>query len=109
MKTRGCLIFVLAVILVVNLTGCGPGESQINIQEIVEQSAWGDIAGRFNKTSAPVLRLAKEAFRLGLRTAPDESFEVLKNLFLDRLYRIEDVNEGIASFAEKRKPEWKHR
>lgn len=79
------------------------------VQEIVEQSGWEDIAGRFNKTSAPVLRLTKEAFRLGLRTPLDESFDPLKNLFLDRLYRIEDVKEGITSFGEKRKPEWKHR
>jgi len=80
------------------------------VQKIAEQSEWDKTARRFNKTSAPVLRLAKEAFKLGLKTPPDEFHgSIVKDLFLDRLYKIEDVNEGISSFREKRKPEWKHR
>jgi cyclohexa-1,5-dienecarbonyl-CoA hydratase len=80
------------------------------VQEVVEQSEWEKIAKRFNKTSAPVLRLAKEAFKQGLKTPVDEfQGDIVRDLFLDRLYKIEDVNEGIASFREKRKPEWKHR
>lgn len=80
------------------------------VQQIVDQSEWEKIAKRFNKTSAPVLRLAKEAFKQGLKTPVDEFHgNIVKDFFLDRLYKIEDVNEGIASFTEKRKPEWKHR
>lgn len=80
------------------------------VQQIVEQSEWEKITKRFNKTSAPVLRLAKEAFKKGLKTPVDElQGDIVKDLFLDRLYKIEDVNEGISSFTEKRKPEWKHR
>lgn len=80
------------------------------IQQIAEQSQWEKIINRFNKTSAPVLRLAKEALRQGLDTPVDEFHgKIVKDLFLDRLYKIEDVNEGITSFADKRKPEWKHR
>lgn len=79
------------------------------VQKIVEQSGWDDLAKRFNKTSAPVLRLAKEAFKLGLKTPVEETDgKIVKDLFLERLYKIEDVKEGIASFAEKRKPSWKH-
>ena len=67
------------------------------------------IADRFNKTSAPVLRLAKQAFKQGLKTPVDEIHgKIVKDLFLNRLYKIWDVNEGIASFKEKRKPVWKH-
>jgi cyclohexa-1,5-dienecarbonyl-CoA hydratase len=80
------------------------------VQKIAEQSEWGKITNRFNKTSAPVLRLAKQAFKKGLETPVDEIHgEIVNDLFLKRLYKIEDVNEGIASFREKRKPEWKHR
>lgn len=80
------------------------------VQQILEQSEWEKITKRFNKTSAPVLRLAKEAFKQGLKTPVDElQGDIVKDLFLDRLYKIEDVNEGISSFTEKRKPEWKHR
>lgn len=80
------------------------------VQEIVELADWSKIARRFNKTSTPVLRLAKEAFKKGL-TPPVDPFagEITRDLFLNRLYKIEDVNEGITSFREKRKPEWKHR
>ncbi len=79
------------------------------VQKIAEQSQWDKIAERFNKTSAPVLRLAKQAFKLGLKTPVDEVHgKIVKDLFLNRLYKIEDVNEGIASFREKRKPVWKH-
>jgi cyclohexa-1,5-dienecarbonyl-CoA hydratase len=78
-------------------------------QQIIEQSEWGKVARRFNKTSAPVLRLAKEAFKHGLKTPIDDVHgKIATDLFLDRLYKIEDVNEGITSFKEKRKPEWKH-
>ena len=79
------------------------------VQKIVEQSAWNDITRHFNKTSAPVLRLTKEALKIGLHTPVNESFVPLRDLFLKRLYDIEDVSEGISSFSEKRKPEWKHR
>jgi cyclohexa-1,5-dienecarbonyl-CoA hydratase len=80
------------------------------VQKIAPQVEWDKITGRFNKTSAPVLRLTKEAFKQGLKSPADEVHgRIVKDLFLDRLYKIEDVNEGIASFREKRKPEWKHR
>jgi cyclohexa-1,5-dienecarbonyl-CoA hydratase len=80
------------------------------VQKIVPQEEWGKVARRFNKTSIPVLRLAKEAFHKGLESPADLfAGEISRNLFLDRLYKTEDVNEGIASFAEKRKPVWKHR
>jgi len=80
------------------------------VQKIVEQSSWEKVIQGFNKTSAPVLRLAKEAFKQGLKAPVDEFHgKIINDLFLDRLYKIEDVKEGIASFREKRKPEWKHR
>ena len=79
------------------------------VQKITEQSEWEKIAKRFNKTSTPVLRLAKQALKKGLKNPVDEIHgEIVNDLFLDRLYKIEDVNEGITSFREKRKPEWKH-
>ncbi|MGD2088929.1 MAG: enoyl-CoA hydratase/isomerase family protein [Candidatus Aminicenantes bacterium] len=79
------------------------------VQKIAEQSQWEKIAKGFNKTSAPVLRLAKQALKQGLKTPVDDIHgEIVNDLFLKRLYKIEDVNEGIASFREKRKPEWKH-
>lgn len=80
------------------------------VQQITEQPEWEKIAKGFNRKSAPVLRLAKEAFRLGLKTPVEETDgKIAKDLFLKRLYEIEDLKEGIASFGEKRKPAWQHK
>ena len=79
------------------------------VQKIVEKADWGDVVGQLNKTSKPVLRLAKEAYRQGLKTPTDEFFgPIVNDFFLDRLYNIKDVEEGIQSFLEKKKPVWKH-
>ena len=40
---------------------------------------------------------------------PGKTVEEMNTLFLEKLYTLEDVKEGIASFEEKRRPEWKHR
>lgn len=79
------------------------------VQEIVERSEWAGIEKRFNRTSSPALRLAKRGIKLGIATSEDESLGALEALFIERIYEIEDVSEGIACFREKRKPEWKHR
>jgi len=79
------------------------------VQSIVPQDSWDDIASRFNATSAPVLRLAKKALQKGSGGSDRRALEAMNALFLDELYDIEDVNEGIASFAERRKPNWRHK
>jgi cyclohexa-1,5-dienecarbonyl-CoA hydratase len=79
------------------------------VQKIVPQDQWGEIESRFNGLSAPVLRLAKEALRKGTGGYDRPALEAMNNLFLEKLYNIEDVAEGIASFEGRRKPEWRHR
>jgi len=80
------------------------------VQKIIETSEWEKITHQFNKLSSPVLQLAKEAIKIGLKNPSTKPVDtIVDDLFLSRLYKIEDVNEGIASFREKRKPEWKHR
>lgn len=80
------------------------------VQKIVEQSAWDELVQKFNNLSAPVLRLAKKSFRQGLKTPLEKVHgPIINEFFLDQLYEIEDVAEGIKSFGEKRKPEWEHK
>jgi len=75
------------------------------VQKVAEKEEWGRVEKRFNRLSLPVVRLTKKALVKGLT----EGLATQLDLFLGPLYEIEDVSEGIASFAEKRRPEWKHR
>jgi len=79
------------------------------VQQILPQDEWGTVEKRFNRLSVPVLRLAKEALAKATGGSDRAGVEAMNQLFCDRLYEIEDVNEGIASFGERRKPVWKHR
>ncbi|HLE61355.1 MAG TPA: enoyl-CoA hydratase/isomerase family protein [Thermoanaerobaculaceae bacterium] len=78
-------------------------------QKLLPKEEWGQVDALFNGLSTPALKLAKEALRRGAGSVPREALADLKDMFLTRLYRLEDVTEGIASFEEKRPPRWKHK
>ncbi len=62
------------------------------------------------KTSSPlIIRLNKRAVRENLGMDFPEAIEGVNDLFLNTLMQTEDTLEGIKSFEEKRKPEWKNR
>lgn len=79
------------------------------VQKILEKEAWVKIEKKFNRLSLPVVRLTKEALLKGTGSVDDDGLAWQCEKFLNDLYNIEDVGEGIASFAEKRRPEWKHK
>ena len=79
------------------------------VQKIVPQADWGQLEQRFNTLSAPVLRLAKRALRGAKPAPPHVELAKMTDLFMNELYKIEDVQEGIASFKEKRAPVWRQR
>lgn len=64
-----------------------------------------DLAGK----SAAVLRLAKRAVRAGEELGFPEALEATERLYLEDLARLDDMQEGLAAFLEKRTPTWKHR
>ncbi len=78
------------------------------VQRILAKDEWDKIDKIFNNLSAAALRVTKEAIQAGTGGYQRQSLEQLKQLFLDRLYKLEDLEEGIASFEERRKPAWKH-
>ena len=56
--------------------------------------------------SAAALRHAAAAARHVLASEVRRSLPELERLYLDRLMRTRDAEEGIAAFMEKRAPQW---
>jgi len=59
--------------------------------------------------SRSVLSLAKKALRAGTEWEFNLALTKAEDIYIDELLKTEDVKEGLSSFAEKRKPEWKHK
>ncbi len=79
------------------------------VQKILPVERWSEIDDLFNGLSAAALRVAKRAIALAAAPDRDQRLHSLKQLFLSDLYQLEDVEEGMASFSERRAPVWKHR
>jgi cyclohexa-1,5-dienecarbonyl-CoA hydratase len=56
-----------------------------------------------------VLRMNVRALRQTMALPVQEGHVAAERVFLDELMKTEEVVEGIASFSEKRKPQWKNR
>ena len=62
------------------------------------------------QTSSPlILKLNKLAVKQHVGMPLVDALPAVSDLFLNRLMKTEDTLEGIASFYEKRRPEWKNR
>ena len=57
--------------------------------------------------SRPVLRLAKRAVVDGLDAPLGEALHAAERIYLDELMKLDDAQEGLAAFMEKRPPNWK--
>jgi len=79
------------------------------VQKIVPRDDWAEIDELFNGLSAPVLRITKQALAESIDERSAERLDFFKELFLGKLYDLEDVAEGIDSFENRRPPKWKHR
>lgn len=79
------------------------------VQKLLPRDHWQEVEDLFNGLSAAALRLAKRSLHLGSTVDVHPPLARAKQLFLGELYRTEDVEEGISSFEQKRKPEWRHR
>jgi cyclohexa-1,5-dienecarbonyl-CoA hydratase len=58
--------------------------------------------------SASSLRYAVRAARLKLNQIFTNFLPMLESMYVNRLMKTHDANEGINSFLEKRKPEWQN-
>ncbi len=66
-----------------------------------------DLVGKLSALSAAALRVCKRATRLGAEGWGN--LAAIEQLVLDDLMSLEDAHEGLAAFAQKRAPIWKHR
>jgi cyclohexa-1,5-dienecarbonyl-CoA hydratase len=56
-----------------------------------------------------IIRLNKKAVNQHVGMTIDDAMESVNDMFLNQLMHTEDTLEGIKSFEEKRRPEWKNR
>jgi cyclohexa-1,5-dienecarbonyl-CoA hydratase len=73
------------------------------------EAAVHELVGQITGKSAPVTRLIKAAVRAGRDLGFSAGLAEAERLYLHDLAATEDMQEGIAAFLEKRKPDWKHR
>jgi len=62
----------------------------------------------FTKMSGSALKSTKEAFKKVRNLSFKEGLPVIEDLYMNKLMKLGDAEEGLKSFMEKRKPEWKH-
>ena len=60
------------------------------------------------KLSAPVLKYTRRATNRDLESRFAKELEKVEKLYLGKLMKTADANEGLKAFLEKRKPEWKN-
>jgi cyclohexa-1,5-dienecarbonyl-CoA hydratase len=65
-----------------------------------------DLLSTLKGLSAPVLRINKRGLLLGMKGGLAE-VDAIERLYLDDLMALEDAEEGLKAFLEKRKPVWK--
>jgi cyclohexa-1,5-dienecarbonyl-CoA hydratase len=73
------------------------------------EAAVSEVVAQITSKSTPVTRLIKAAVSAGRDRGFSAGLTEAERLYLDELAKTEDMQEGIAAFLEKRRPEWRHR
>lgn len=68
-----------------------------------------DYIKKFEIMSGSALKVTKKTFKKSLKFNFEEILSQAERDYLKELMVLEDANEGINSFLEKRKPVWKHK
>jgi cyclohexa-1,5-dienecarbonyl-CoA hydratase len=67
------------------------------------------VLAKLRELSASSLAMTCMALNLGERYRFQTVLADVENLYLNELMKTQDAHEGVRSFMEKRKPEWRHR
>ena len=73
------------------------------------RAAADEFVGKLAKLSVAVLRLTKQAVRVGSAGSFADGLAAVEDLYLGPLMETEDAPEGLAAFMEKRTPVWRNR
>ena len=83
------------------------------VSQVVQDDQFDGAVNSFIKeiqASSPlILRLNKQAVTQHLGMSSPDALASVGDLFLNTLMKTEDTLEGIASFYEKRRPNWKNK
>ena len=64
---------------------------------------------KLRELSGAALQFTRGALDLGRKGDFESALTAVENLYLNELTKTEDANEGVQSFMEKRKPEWRNK
>lgn len=68
-----------------------------------------EIVASLEAMSAPVHRLIKKAVTAAGELGDDAALAEAERIYLEELTQIQDMEEGLTAFLEKRSPKWRHR
>jgi cyclohexa-1,5-dienecarbonyl-CoA hydratase len=68
-----------------------------------------EVLARLRELSSSSLAMTRAALDLGTGLIFDELLGGVEKMYLNELMKTEDANEGLQSFMEKRKPEWRNK
>jgi len=68
-----------------------------------------EFIGKLTARSGPVLKLTKRAVDRALYSGVAEGLTAVEELYLGELMQVEDAQEGLNAYLEKRTPMWKNR
>jgi enoyl-CoA hydratase/carnithine racemase len=68
-----------------------------------------EILARIGEFSGPVLEMTKRVISTSMGLPLAEAMKKSQDIYLNQLYALEDVQEGLRAVVEKRKPVWKNK
>jgi len=73
------------------------------------KKAVDEILARIGEFSGPVLEMTKKVIGSSMGLPLAEAMKKSQDIYLNQLYALEDVQEGLRAVLEKRKPVWKNK
>jgi cyclohexa-1,5-dienecarbonyl-CoA hydratase len=68
-----------------------------------------EVLARIGEFSGPVLEMTKRVIASSMGLPLSEAIKRSQDIYLNQLYALEDVQEGLRAVVEKRKPVWKNK